>query len=102
MRTRIQKYKRYRERIARTPDKKFPVRKVVVRTQTHADKEAIAQSGKATAAVAYKSVPLKKKRITPYSEYSKKQHVWLMIKCVSLLMTIAGFVCLYFFWVVAR
>jgi hypothetical protein len=102
MRTRIQKYKHYREKIARTPDNKFPARKTVVRTQTHADKEAIAQSGQATSAVQYKSVPLKKKRITPYSEYSKKKRIWLIIKCVSLLMTIAGFVCLYFFWVVAR
>jgi hypothetical protein len=102
MKTRIQKYKRYRERIARTPENRFPARKSVVRTQTHADKEVIAQSGKATSAVAYKNVPLKKKRITPYSEYSKKQRVWLIIKSVSLLMTIAGFTCLYFFWVLGK
>jgi hypothetical protein len=102
MKTRIEKYKRYRERIERTPENRFPAHHNAVRTQTHADKEAIAQSGKATAAVAYKSVPLKKKRITPYSEYSKKERVWLMIKGVSLLMTIAAFVCLYFFWVIKR
>jgi hypothetical protein len=99
MKTRIEKYKRYRERIERTPENRFPVHRTAVRTQTHADQEVIAQSGKASVAVAYKSVPLKKKRITPYSEYSKKQRLWLMIKGVSLLMTIIAFVCLYFFWV---
>ncbi|MFA6619827.1 MAG: hypothetical protein WCS90_01675 [Bacilli bacterium] len=100
MKTRIEKYKRYRERIERTPENKFPVHRNAVRTQTHADKEVIAQSARPASAVAYKSVPLKRKRITPYSEYSKKQRLWLMIKGVSLLMTIAAFACLYFFWVI--
>lgn len=102
MKTRIEKYQRYRERIERTPENKFPARRNVVRTQTHADKEAVAQSGKAAAAVDYKSVSLKKKRITPYSEYFKRKRVWLIIKSGSLLLTVAAFVCLYFFWVIGK
>jgi hypothetical protein len=102
MKTRIQKFKHYRERIARTPEKKFPVRKTVIRSQTHADKEALAQTSKVTAAVAYSSVPLKKKVATPYGVYSKKKRIWLLIKSVSLVLVVAAFVCLYFFWVKAR
>jgi hypothetical protein len=102
MRTRIQKYKRYRERIARTPESKFPPRKTVARSQTHADMETLAQTAKVTAAVAYPSVPLKKKPATPYGEYAKKRRLWLFVKSVSLVLVVIGFVCLYFFWVKAR
>jgi|LAHS01.1.fsa_nt_gb ferric-dicitrate binding protein FerR (iron transport regulator) len=102
MKSRIQKYKHYRDRIARTPENKFPARKTVIRSQTHADKEALAQTSKVTSAVAYPSVPLKKKTATPYGEYSKKQRTWLLVKSVSFVLVVAAFVCLYFFWVKAR
>ncbi|MCH3909095.1 MAG: hypothetical protein LKF75_05250 [Bacilli bacterium] len=99
MKTRIQKYRHYREKIAKTPEGKFPSRNHVELKQTSLDEQVIAQTGKASAALSYKHLSLKERKATPYYEYSKRERIWLIIKSVGLLVAVVGFVCLYFFWV---
>jgi hypothetical protein len=100
MNTRTRKYKMYRDRIERTPENRFPKPKTVVRSVSHADEEAIQASEKATSAITIKNGALKKKRSTPYGSYAKKKRIWLIVKCVSLILSAAALSCFYFFWVI--
>jgi hypothetical protein len=99
MRTRTEKYRRYREKIARLKENRFPKRAKSEQSTTHADEAIISQSAQSKGAIVYKDLAVKKNKATPYFLYSRKKRNWLIIKSVSFLFAVAGFVCLYFFWV---
>lgn len=77
MKTRMEKYKKYRERILKTPDEKFENKKT---RQVEVSKEEIRAE-------------------TPYTEYRKKEiHMYSLKGCV-LFLAIILFILLYLFWV---
>ena len=77
MKTRMEKYKKYRERILKTPDEKFENKKT---RQVEVSKEEIQAE-------------------TPYTEYRKKEiHTYSLKGCV-LFLAIILFILLYLFWV---
>ena len=77
MKTRMEKYKKYRERILKTPDEKFENKKT---RQVEVSKEEIQAE-------------------TPYTEYHKNEiHMYALKGCV-LFLAIILFILLYLFWV---
>lgn len=77
MKTRMEKYKKYRERILKTPDEKFENKKT---RQVEVSKE-------------------ENQAETPYTEYRKKEiHMYFLKGCV-LFLAIILFILLYLFWV---
>jgi hypothetical protein len=99
MKTRIEKYRRYRAQIAATPENAFPKRGVTERSQTPLDQDIISHSAQSDGAIAYASLPLKKKKPTPYAVYAKKRRVWLIVKSVSFVLVALAMTLVYFFWV---
>jgi hypothetical protein len=99
MRTRVEKYHRYRAKIAAMPENKFPKRAISEQATTHADQEIISHSSKSSGAIDYQALPVKKNKATPYALYSRKKRIWLIIKSVGFVIAIIVFVLLYFFWV---
>jgi hypothetical protein len=101
MKTRTEKYRRYRAQIQATPESAFPKRGVTDRSQTPLDHEIISHSAQSDGAIAYSSLPLKKKKPTPYAVYAKKKRVWLIVKSVSFVLVLISMTLVYFFWVKA-
>ena len=92
----MQKYKRYREQIRNTPEEDFPKKNYVNRRMTHADYSA------ASYAIRPEEVALLEKgqrRITRYSEYTKKEKAWLIAKSVLFVVAVGLMILLYFLWV---
>jgi hypothetical protein len=99
MRTRMEKYRHYRAKIESLPESKFPPHEHAEIQTNEKDSAAISQAASSKGAIAYPNLPLKSKAATPYLEYSKKERALLLIKFATLAVVVAGFVCLYFFWV---
>jgi len=102
MKTRIEKYRHYRAKILATPESAFPKRGITERSTTAQDQEIISQSAQSDGAIAYNSLPLKKKKPTPYAKYARKERVWLVVKSVSLVVVVVSLTLVYFFWVKAK
>ncbi|HBE99071.1 MAG TPA: hypothetical protein DDW18_03445 [Firmicutes bacterium] len=77
MKTRMEKYKKYRERILRTPDEKFENKKT---RQVEVSKEEIQAE-------------------TPYTEYRRKEIRMYSLKGCVLFLAVILFILLYLFWV---
>ncbi len=77
MKTRMEKYKRYREKILRTPDEKFEIK------QTRR-----VEVSKAEAALD-----------TPYTSYHQKEMKGYALKGIITFIALILFVILYLFWV---
>lgn len=77
MKTRMEKYKKYRERILKTPDEKFENKKT---RQVEVSKEEIQAE-------------------TPYTEYRKKEIRMYSLKGCVLFLAFILFILLYLFWV---
>mgnify|MGYP006903480306 FL=1 len=77
MKTRMEKYKKYRERILRTPDEKFENKKT---RQVEVSKEEIQAE-------------------TPYTEYRRKEIRMYSLKGCVLFLAVILFIMLYLFWV---
>ena len=77
MKTRMEKYKKYRERILRTPDEKFENKKT---RQVEVSKEEIQAE-------------------TPYTEYLRKEIRMYSLKGCVLFLAVILFILLYLFWV---
>ncbi len=98
MKTRKEKWQRYREKILATPADKFPpVSEVSLRPQTHADKEEIQNSVVSSSLVIERST--KQKRVTPYAQWVKRQRLLLGFKLFLLLLAVVLLILLYLFWV---
>ena len=101
MKTRTEKYRRYRAQIQATPENAFPKRGVTDRSQTPLDQDIISHSAQSDGAIAYSSLPLKKKKPTLYAAYAQKKRVWLIVKSVSFVVVVVSLTLVYFFWVKA-
>lgn len=77
MKTRMEKYKKYRERILKTPDEKFENKKT---RQVEVSKEEIQAE-------------------TPYTGYRKREIRMYSLKGCVLFLAIILFILLYLFWV---
>ncbi len=100
MRTRVAKWARYRAKIKNTPDQKFPRRAADV-PQTESDAAVFSQTLAHGAALTYEALPsLKRKKPLLYATHVRRARVWLIVKIVALALAIAGFVALWFLWVV--
>lgn len=77
MKTRMQKYARYRARILRTPDEKFENKKM---RKVEVSKE-------------------EKKAVTPYTKYHTNQVIMYSVKGGLFVIAIVVFILLYCFWV---
>lgn len=98
MRTREQKWKRYRERIERLPDSKFPVSEDAgIRPLNPAD-----LSDLGTVSTVAKALDKKAGKAggTPYVVYLKRRRIVLFMKVAVLAMAITAFVIAWFLLVV--
>ncbi len=77
MKTRVEKYKKYRERILKTPDEKFESKK--------------------TRRVEVSSEEIKSE--TPYTAYRKKEIKMYSLKGTIFFIVLIFFVLIYLFWV---
>ena len=96
MKTRIEKWAKYRAKIANTPDYKF---KNKPHFSSTSKEEAALLYDKASASNAVSVSALPRKKPTPYGVYLSKRRNALILKFVLLGLTIVGLVLLWFFWV---
>jgi hypothetical protein len=101
MKTRMKKWARYREKIAATPSTKFSPRKHLELETSSEDAAIVAQTAKSSGAISFASVGGKSiKHSTLYVAYRRKNFAFTISKVILLLLAIAGFIVLYFKWVV--
>lgn len=96
MKSRMEKYRRYRAQIAATPFEKFPQREGPFRKMTHADMEDAYNALRPEDAYRMEK---ERKRPTPYIEYLKREKTLLILKFVLLGLAIVGMLLLYIFFV---
>lgn len=97
MKSRTEKWARYRAEIKNTPEAKFPKRKEIIEDASAKDIELIASSTKAQGSIS--SSGAKKAKGTSYSVYTKRKRAEIIIKAVVTVVAIIGFVLLWFLWV---
>ncbi len=97
MKTRIEKWAKYRAKIANTPDYKFKSKPHFSPTSKE---EAALLLDKASASSAVNVSALPKKKPTPFGVYLSKKRNALILKFVLLGATIIGLILLWFFWVI--
>lgn len=96
MKTRTEKWAKYRAKILRTPDYKFKNKPHFSPTSKE---EAALLMDKASASSAVNVSALPRKKPTPYGVYLSKKRNALILKLVLLGLAIIGLVLLWFFWV---
>lgn len=96
MKSRMQKWAKYRRKIKETPEEKFKFRPHLAPTSKE-EAELLLDKGSASSAVSLSSLP--KKRITPYGVYLSRNRTILIVKIVFLAITMIGFLLLWFLWV---
>jgi hypothetical protein len=104
MKTRTEKWSHYRAKILRTPESKFPVRKVADRPLSPSDAAVVASTDKPGLAIGYGTIigakgRKKERPATPYAIYSKRKRGWLIFKLVLFVAVSSGFVAAWFLWV---
>ncbi len=96
MKTRMEKWAKYREKIKNTPESKFKKKPFFV-SSSEEEAAAILEKGNVSSAVTMNSLP--KKRLTPYGVYlSHKRNVFIM-KLILLCLAIVGMILLWLLWV---
>lgn len=96
MKTRMERWARYRKKIQRTPEHKFRSHPHFERTSKE-EERSLLEKGSASSAVSLSSLP--KKRLTPYGVYLARKRNALIGKFVLLGIAIIGLVLLWFLWV---
>jgi hypothetical protein len=101
MLTRMEKWAKYRAQIAATPDSRFKSPKSVDRVMGSADKALIATSSQSGASLHSVASKPRKKAPTPYLVYARRKKWRLLAKFALLGASVAGFACLWIYWVMA-
>ena len=97
MKTRTEKWARYRADIRKTPENKFPRRKEIIEDTSANDEIVIAKSTSAKGTISTSGT--KKTRGTSYSVYTKRKRAQLIIKLAVTVVVIVAFVLAWFLWV---
>ncbi len=96
MKTRMEKWARYRSKIAATPADKFK-NKPHFTNASDEETALLLEKGRASSAVTAKGLPTKK--VTPWGVYLSKKRRALIFKFVLLVVAVAGMIALWFLWV---
>ncbi len=99
MKTRMEKWRRYREKIESLPDDAFPESEPIAVPLSDEDKHTVGQSSPAVS-ISYPSLGKKgRNRATPYSQYRKRERIVFILEIVAFVVVFILLLLLYFFWV---
>jgi hypothetical protein len=101
MRTRMEKWARYRAKIVAMPGQKFPKSKRLGRPMGDSDLsyvDSLPKSKNAIRPEAAAALP-SNENATPYAVYKKRKREWLIVKLALLALAVIGFTLLWFYWV---
>jgi len=98
METRQKKWARYRERIQRLPEKRFPAPKAN-RTAITLNEDDTGRMGVSTNAISLASFGEKERKILPYFEHLKHEKVQFVLKLCLFALVVIAMVLIYVFYV---
>lgn len=97
MKTRMEKWASYREKIARTPDEKFKKKKAIYEETSPDEERALSEKALAGGAIILPGLPLL--RPVPYQEARIRRIVFLVLKVLLAVGVVTLLALLWAFWV---
>jgi len=98
MKSRTEKWARYRASIRKTPESKFPKRKEIIEDTSASDEITIASSTNALGTISTSGT--KRGKGTSYSVYTKRKRAELIFKLVVTVIVVIAFILAWHLWVV--
>ncbi|MDO5330377.1 MAG: hypothetical protein Q4F15_02955 [Bacillota bacterium] len=106
MQTRKERYAKYREEIAHTPDELFPDSPRKIDRLSPEDEELLRQADSAGSSIGYGEIIAQAKKrnagdnsLTPYERYLKRRRTVFLIKLIAFFLTVVALILLYTLWV---